>query len=88
MEKLQEDPASCVTERACPATFKVPVLADPVLAVTEKETVPFPVPLVPEVIVIQLSLVAVQGQPLPVLTEIVPLPPEAGNEFGVGWPML
>jgi len=37
-----------VTDRVCPATLKLPVLEEPVLVLTEKETVPFPVPLAPE----------------------------------------
>ena len=84
MEKLHEELASWVTDRVWPATFKLPVLAEPGLAATAKETAPFPVPLAPEVIVIQLSLVADHAQPLPVLTDTLPLPPEAGKELGLG----
>ena len=71
-------------EKVCPATFKVPVLEVPVLALTEKATVPLPVPLAPEVIVIQLSLLTVQEQLLAVLTDTLPLPPEAPIVFEVG----
>jgi hypothetical protein len=50
-----------------------------VFAVTEKLTVPLPVPLLPEVIVIQPSLlVAVQGQaPFGVVTLTLPVPAAA-----------
>ena len=76
--------ASWVTDRVCSATLRVPVREEPVLADTEKETVPFPIPLAPEVITIQgSSLVAVQGQSLAVLTDTLPYPPEAGKEAGL-----
>jgi len=72
-------------EKVCPATFKVPVLEVPVLALTEKATVPPPVPLAPEVIPIQLSLLlAFQPQLLAVVTATFPLPPEAPIVFEVG----
>jgi hypothetical protein len=56
----------------------VPVLLLPVvLADTEKETVPFPVPALPAVIVIhEALLVAVQEQLLEVVTATVPVLPE------------
>ena len=54
-----------------PVRWLVSVLAD-----TEYFTVPFPLPLLPEVIVIQLTLlVAVQLHPLDVITLTLPLPP-------------
>jgi hypothetical protein len=57
-----------------------------VLALTEKATVPLPVPLAPEVIPIQPSLLlAVQEQLLAVVTATLPLPAEAGKEAGDGW---
>ena len=72
-------------EKVCPATVKVPVLEAPVLALTEKATVPLPVPLAPEVIQIQLSLLfAVQAQPLPAVTDTLPLPAEAPKLCEVG----
>jgi hypothetical protein len=73
-------------DRVCPATLKVPVLEVPVLALTEKATAPLPVPLAPEVIPIQLSLLlAVQEQLLAVVTATLPLPGEARKEAGDGW---
>ena len=67
-------------EKVWPAIFKVPVREGPPLAITEKATLPLPVPLVPEVIPIQLSLLlAVQGQLLPAVTVTFPLPPAAPN---------
>ncbi len=72
-------------EKVCPATVKEPVLEAPVLALTEKATVPFPVPLAPEVIPIQsLLLLAVQAQPLPAATDTLPLPAEAPKLCEVG----
>ena len=57
------------------------------LALTENLTVPLPVPLAPEVIPIQLSLLlAVQEQLLAAVTDTVPFPAEAGKEAGDGWP--
>ncbi len=79
-------PAACVIDKVCPPTLKLPVREAPVLALTEKLTVPLPVPLAPEVIVIQLSLLlAVHEQLLAVVTVTVPLPAEAGKEAGDGW---
>ncbi len=67
------------------ATAMVAVLIGPVLAFTEKATVLFPVPLVPDVIPIQLLwLLAVQAQPLPAVTEKLPLPAEAPKFCEVG----
>ncbi len=81
-----EPPAAWVIDEVCPPTLKLPVLESPVLAVTEKATVPLPVPLAPEVIAIQLSLLlAVQEQLLSVVTVTVPLPAEAGKDDGDGW---
>ena len=52
----------------------------PVLAATVKATVPLPVPLLPEVIFIQLTLlVATQGQPLEAITLTLPGPPVETN---------
>jgi hypothetical protein len=71
-------------EKVCPAIVKVPVLEAPVLALTEKATVPFPDPDF-VVTVTQLTLlVAVQGQPLPAVTATVPLPPAASKLFWRG----
>ena len=49
---------------------------------TVKLTVPFPVPVLPDVIVIQLGalLVAVQAHPAPAVTEKLPVPPAAVND--------
>ena len=58
----------------------VPVLAGPVFACTEYETVPFPLPFAPAVTLIQESLLwAVQTHPAPVTTMKSPEPPEAGK---------
>ena len=60
-----------------PAAVSVPLrpLLDP-LADTEYVTVPFPLPLVPDVIVIQLEpLLALHAHPPGALTLMLPLPP-------------
>jgi hypothetical protein len=60
-----------------PATVNVPVRAGPILAATEKETVPSDGPLLPLMTVIQLALLAaIQGQLLK--TSIVLVLPAAG----------
>ena len=53
----------------------VPVrLPVPVFAATEYSTVPLPLPLLPDVIVIQLALLAaVQVQPVPAVTATLPV---------------
>jgi hypothetical protein len=54
----------------------VPLRAEPEFAATEYPTVPSPVPLLPEVIVIKESgVVAVQAQPAPAVTFTLPVPP-------------
>jgi hypothetical protein len=64
-----------------PATVNVPVRGDvTVLAATSYVTVPFPMPLLPPVTVIQLALLeAVQEQPVVAVTAVVDaVLPEAG----------
>ena len=75
-------PDAWVTDRVCPATVKVVVLEVPVLVLTEKPTVPLPVPLAPEVIWTQEPLLtAVQGQvPVEGVTLMLPVPPEDAKE--------
>ena len=69
-----------MTVNVCPPAVMVPVRADVlVLAATLKVTVPFPEPLDPLVIVIQLAEgAAVHAQPLPAVTLKDPVPPSAG----------
>jgi len=63
----------------------VPCLADPVLAATEYVTVPLPVPLVPNVIVIHwLLLAAVHAQPELVVTLMEPVAAPPGMVRFVG----
>ena len=53
IEKVQLLPPAWVTVKVSPAIFIVPVLdVDPVLAATVKPTVPLPLPVAPEVILI------------------------------------
>jgi hypothetical protein len=70
----------------CPAIVNVPVRLLPVLfAATVKLTVPFPVPVDPLVMVIQLALLtAVHAHPDCVVTETVPVPPAFSNVSLVG----
>ena len=64
----------------------VPVRAVvPVLAATLKLAVPFPVPLVDPVNVIQLAvLYELQPHPAPVVTVTDPVPPPAGTDCVLG----
>src|SRR4051812_7595855 len=65
--------ALCVMEKVRFPTTIDPVRAAPVLAATLKLVLPFPLPLPPDAIVIQLSGdVALQPQPFPVETLMVP----------------
>jgi hypothetical protein len=65
------------TPNACPAIVMVALRSPlPVLAATAYSTVPFPEPLVPEVMVTHpASLEAVQLHPAVVVTVTVPFPP-------------
>jgi hypothetical protein len=80
MEYVQPD--SWITVKVFPAMVMVPLWAVPVFSATEYSTVPLPVPLDPEVMVIQDALfVAVQEQALSeAVTFTLPVPPEAGCE--------
>jgi hypothetical protein len=79
------DPAS-VTVTVCPETLSVAVRDDaPVLAATLYLTVPFPLPLAPDVIVIHdAPLEADQLQPLPAVTVTLAVPPAEVNDCDVG----
>ena len=72
--------AACVTVKVCAAMVAVPVRAAPELAAIFSVTVPGPVPVAPEVIVIHAAFAAdVHAHEPPVVTEIVDVPPAAGN---------
>ena len=60
----------------------VPVRSFPVvLALTEYATEPLPLPLLPDVILIQVSLLAADhGQPFAQITSTVPVPPSFEKE--------
>ena len=76
----------CMTVKVLPAIVTVPVLSFlPGGAATLYPTVPLPVPLAPEVTVIQSALLfAVQAQPLAVDTATVPVPdPDIETLVGV-----
>ena len=78
-------PASCVTPRMMPPMVKVPDLDAPEFAVTAYDTVRVPVPLAPDVIVIQLlSSVTVQEQLLPVDTVTTAVSAEADHDWTDG----
>lgn len=73
-------PDACVTVKVCPAAIIVPVRAASLFAATEKFTVPLPLPLPPEVIVIHESLLAaVHEQPVPEMMLKLPAAPLAGT---------
>jgi hypothetical protein len=75
----QVHPASWLTVKVLPAMVMVPLRAGPLFSDAEYPTVPLPVPLAPEVMVIQSALfVAVQAQALSeAVTLILPVPPGA-----------
>ena len=69
--------ACCVTVNVCPAIVTVPVrvVLACMLPSTLNATEPFPVPLAPDVTVIQAALLlAVHAQPVPADTVTVPVP--------------
>ena len=75
-----------MTVKVLPAIVTVPVLSFlPEGAVTLYATLPLPLPLAPEVTVIQSALLlAVQGQPLAVDTATLPVPaPEIETLVGL-----
>jgi hypothetical protein len=84
MEKVQG--AFCVTVKVRPAIVNVPVRAFPLFAATVNWTVPLPLPLAPDVTVIQDSpVVAVQAHPAAVVTATGdPAPPAAAIDWLVG----
>ena len=78
--------AASVMVIVAPATVSVPVRAAPVFAATVKPTVPFPLPLAPEVIVIHDVVLEVDQAQLALLVTVIdPLPPGVSNvnELGV-----
>ena len=78
--------AACRTANVRPAIVSEPARPPPVFAATLNPTVPFPDPLLPEVIVSQPALLAaVQAHPAVVDTAIeVPAPPAALNDCATG----
>jgi len=69
-----------------PAIVSVPVrLEATVFAATLKPTVPLPDPVAPLVRVIHEALLAaVHGQPVAIVTLLLPVPPDAENDWPVG----
>ena len=80
------DAAACVTVNVWPATVMVPVRAAPLLAAATNATVPFPLPLPPDDTVSHevALLIAVQAQPLPADTAVLPDPPLAPTDEEAG----
>ena len=78
-------PAS-VRLKMLPAIVSVPVRAlAAVFAAALKVTEPFPLPVAPAVTVIHDALLeAVHAQPVPTMTEALPLPPAATTDKPVG----
>ena len=79
-------PAVCVTVKVRPAMVSVPVREDVVeLAWTLKPALPLPVPLAPDVTVMNEELLtAVQAHPVVVVTVDEPVPPPAAIDCVVG----
>lgn len=76
--KEKTQPLAWLTVYVCPPAVIVPDRAGPVLAATEKFTLPLPEPLLPAVMVIHVSFrTAVQLQAGMVLIENPPVPPAA-----------
>lgn len=73
--------AACDTVNVWPAIVSVPIRAGPVFAATLKVTLPLPVPVAPDVMVIQDALLAaVQPQPAPAVTAtLLPVAPLAST---------
>jgi hypothetical protein len=73
-------PSPCCTVTVCPATVIVPERDGPLVAAARKLTLPLPLPLAPETIVIQDALLAaVHPQPEPAVTATDASPPAAGT---------
>ena len=87
-EKVQ--PWDWVTAKRIPATSTVPVRGDADVAATSNATVPLPVPLAPDRMVIQLeSEAAVQVHcALDARTTMVPLPPEGLKLAEDSWRLM
>jgi hypothetical protein len=74
-----------LTVNVCPAIVIVPERPGPLLDATVKFTVPSPLPLEPDVMVIQACvLVAVHAQPAPAVTVTEPFPPEEATDWESG----
>ena len=71
--------AACVTVNTWPPTLTVPVReVRAVFAAMVSPTVPLPVPLAPELTIIQAAaLAAFQAQPVPAVTLMLAVPPAA-----------
>lgn len=77
VESENAQPCPWFTVKVRPAIVSVPERPGPFVDATVKATVPFPVPLPPEVIEIHGTLLAaLQPQPAGALTDTEPLPPE------------
>jgi hypothetical protein len=75
---VNEQPEFWVTMNVWPSMVNAPVRCGPVFAATENCVVPLPLPLAPDVTVIQASLLpAVQAQPAWAVMATEPDPPLA-----------
>jgi hypothetical protein len=83
--RVNAQPLACVTVNVWSAMVIVPMRCGPVLAATENCVVPLPLPLAPEVMVIQaVLLAAVQAQPAAVVILTEPAAPAATTLCEVG----
>ena len=82
----EQDPAACVTVKVVPAIVSVPVRPDvTVFAATLNPTVPLPDPEAPLVTEIQAALLdAVHGQPVAMVTLLLPVPPDSEKDWPLG----
>ncbi len=82
----EQEAAACVTVNVAPAIVSVPVRLDAtVCAATLNPTVPLPEPVAPLVTVIQASLLAaLHEQPVAMARALLPLPPDAVNDWLAG----
>jgi hypothetical protein len=79
------DPGACVTVKLCPAMVTVAVRCGPLLAATVIVTVPVPLPLAPAPTRIHgAPLAALQTQLSPVVTVVLVVSPEAGDDLAAG----
>ena len=85
VESEKVHPCPWFTVKVRPAIVRVPERTGPFVEVTAKFTVPFPLPLPPDVIEIhEALLLAFQPQPAGAVTDTAPLPPDGATDCDSG----